>query len=114
MATKYESFTKLRKSKRIRIFVQLSHFVVISLLFIVVFRVARAEADQSIIPGVDLVSKGLFTRAFEWIGNIWNWLIKWFQSIGIDILGILRKLGDLIVLIFESLAKLARWVFGKF
>lgn len=114
MATKYEINTKQRKlRKRFRIFVPFSYFVAIILLFTAVFRIARAQVDQSIVPVLEPAAKGLFGRVFEWIGGVWSWLVDWLQSIGIDILDILRKLGDLIVLIFESLAKLARWIFSR-
>ncbi len=83
------------------------------ILFIAVFRIAAAQVDPDIIPGLEPAAQGLLWRIFGWLQGVWIWIVGWFQSIGIDIPDILRRLGDLIVLMFESLAKLARWVFSR-
>ena len=85
---------------------------IVILLFAGVYQILHAQGatlDALNLPedGTSIIQKVFeaLKRALRAIGN-------WFTGIGVDIGRLIRLFGEFIVLLFESLAKLARFIFA--
>lgn len=86
--------------------------VFVALVLVGVYRVGQAQMTPLDTLQLPQDGSSIVQKAFEAVKRVLRAIGDWLAGIGVDIGRLIRLFGEFIVLLFESLAKLARWVFG--